>query len=54
MYDLFALIWFDVFGSALRASIIATATPDISPFFSIFRAAIIIHELSFRHLGLLF
>jgi hypothetical protein len=44
---LFALVRFDVLNSAFWASIVAAATPNVSPFFSIFGAAIIIHELPF-------
>jgi hypothetical protein len=51
MYDFFALVRLDVLDSTLRAAIIAAATPNISPFFAIFGASIIIHELSFRHLA---
>jgi hypothetical protein len=49
-----AIVRLDVFDPALRASIVAAATPNISPFFSVFGAAIIIHELSFWHLALPF
>jgi hypothetical protein len=49
MYDFLALVRLDVFDSTLRAPVIAATTPDINPFFAIFRAAIIIHELSFWH-----
>jgi hypothetical protein len=46
MHHFLALVGFNVFDPALRASIITAATPNISPFFAIFGAAIIIHELS--------
>jgi hypothetical protein len=49
-----ALVRLDVLDAALRASVIAAATPNISPFFAIFGAAIMINELSFRHLALSF
>jgi len=49
-----ALVGFNVFDSALRASIITAATPNIGPFFAVSGAAIIIYELSFCHLTLLF
>jgi hypothetical protein len=42
----------NVLDSALRAPIIAAATPYIGPFLPIFGAAIIIHELSLCHLAL--
>jgi hypothetical protein len=48
-----ALVRLYVFDSAFRATVIAAAIPNISPFFSVFGAAIIIHELSFRHSVLL-
>jgi len=49
MDHLFALIRFNVLNPALRASIVAAATPNISPLFGVFGAAIIIYELSFYH-----
>jgi hypothetical protein len=48
-----ALVRFDVFDSTLRALVIAAAAPNIGPFFTVIRTAIIIHELSFWHVALL-
>jgi hypothetical protein len=53
MDHLFALVRFNVLNPAFRASIVAAATPNISPLFGVFRAAIIIYELSFCHVALL-
>jgi hypothetical protein len=53
MHDFIALVWFDVLNSTFWAPIIATTAPDISPFFAIFGAPVIIHELPFRHFALL-
>jgi hypothetical protein len=47
-----ALVRFDVLGSTLRASVVAAATPNVCPFFTVFRAAIIIDVFLLRHLFL--
>jgi hypothetical protein len=53
MDHLCALVRFNVLNPALRASIVAAATPNISPLFGVFGAAIIIYELPFGHVALL-
>jgi len=53
MHHFLATVRLYVFDPALRASIVAAATPNVSPFLAIFGAAIIVHELSFWHLVLL-
>jgi hypothetical protein len=53
MDHLFALVRFNVLDTALRASIVAAATPNISPLFGVFGAPIIIYELPFCHVALL-
>jgi len=53
MDHLFALVRFNILNPALRASIVAAATPNISPLFGVFVAPIIIYELSFCHVALL-
>ncbi len=52
MHHFFAVVRLYVFDSALRASVIAAATPHIGPLFAIFWTAIIINKLFFRHLAL--
>jgi hypothetical protein len=49
MDHLLAPVRLNVLNPALRASIVAAATPNISPLFAVFGAAIIIYELSFCH-----
>jgi hypothetical protein len=44
-----ALVRFNVFDSALRASIVATATPNVGPLFTIIRTAVIVNELRLGH-----
>jgi hypothetical protein len=53
MEHVLTLVRLNVFQATLRAAVIAATTPNISPLFAIFGAAIIIHELSFRHFVLL-
>jgi len=53
MDHLCALVRFNVLNPALRASIVAAATPNISPLFRVFGAAIVIYELPFGHVALL-
>jgi hypothetical protein len=47
----FALVRFNILNPALRASIVPAATPNISPLFEVFGAAIIIYELPFGHVA---
>jgi hypothetical protein len=53
MEHLFTLVRLNVFHPTLRAAVIAATIPNVCPLFAIFGAAIIIHELSFRHFVLL-
>jgi len=53
MHHFLATVRLYIFDPALRASIVAAATPNISPLFGVFGAAIIIYELPFGHVALL-
>jgi hypothetical protein len=53
MHHFLATVRLYVFDPALRASIVAATTPNVSPFLPIFGAAIIVDELPSWHLVLL-
>jgi hypothetical protein len=50
MNHFLTLVRLNVFDPTLWAPVIAAATPHIGPFFAVFGTAIIIYELSFRHM----
>jgi hypothetical protein len=47
--DIFAFVGFDVLDAALRASIVAAATPDVGPFRTIIGALAVVNVLRSRH-----